>query len=142
MFPLKAVRRLLLLCLLTAIPAFGQFNPPYVYSAVSTADYAGTIAQGSMFIVFGANIGPAQLVQAASYPLMNQLAGTSITVMSGTAILACPMVYTAGGVAAAILPSNTPGRYGCADADLQRTTHAVPGDGECCAVGGGNLHVH
>ena len=101
--PLKTI--LFLSC---AALSIAQPSPPFVYSVASTASYSGTIAQGSMFIVFGESLGPAQLVQASSYPLNNQLAGTSITVMSGTAILSCPMVYTAFGVAAAILPSNTP----------------------------------
>lgn len=101
-------RRALLFWSLAAFPAVAQPNLPVAFSAASTADYSGTIAQGSLFIVFGMNIGPAQLVPATSYPLLNQLGGTSITVMSGTAILPCPMVYSAASVAAAILPSNTP----------------------------------
>ncbi len=88
--------------------SIAQPTTPYVFSVANTANYSGTVAQGSMFIVFGGSLGPAQLVQAGTYPLNNQLAGTSITVMSGTAILPCPMVYTSMGVAAAILPSNTP----------------------------------
>lgn len=101
--PLKTI--LFLSC---AAFSIAQTTTPFVFGVASTADYSATIAQGSMFIVFGASLGPAQLVQAHTYPLNNQLAGTSITVMSGTAILPCPMVYTAEGVAAAILPSNTP----------------------------------
>jgi uncharacterized protein (TIGR03437 family) len=101
-------RSALLYCSLAALPTVAQINSPVAFSVASTADYSGTIAQGSQFIVFGENLGPAQLVPAASYPLSNRLGGTSITVMSGTAILDCPMVYSAAGVAAAILPSNTP----------------------------------
>ena len=106
-FSLTNTSRALFFCTL-ALPAAAQPNFPVAFSAVNTASYSGTVAQGSLFIVFGMNIGPAQLVPATSYPLLNQLGGTSITVMSGTAILACPMVYSAAGVAAAILPSNTP----------------------------------
>src|ERR1700722_17551006 len=85
-----------------------QSNPPLIFSAENSASYASTIAQGSLFIVFGANIGPAQLVQASSYPLPPQIGGTAITVTSGSTTLACPMVYSVMGAAAAVLPSSVP----------------------------------
>ena len=93
---------------LVALPAMAQFNAPVIYSAENSASYAGTIAQGSLFVVFGTNIGPAQLIQAGSYPLPPQIGGTAITVTSGTTTLPCPMVYSVAGQAAAVLPSNTP----------------------------------
>jgi uncharacterized protein (TIGR03437 family) len=82
--------------------------PPEVYSANSSADYSTTIAQGSLFVVFGYNLGPASLVQVSAFPLPNVLAGTSVTVKSGSATLNCPMIYTSNAQVAAILPSNTP----------------------------------
>jgi uncharacterized protein (TIGR03437 family) len=91
-----------------SLSAVGWADSPFLFSAVSSASYSSTIAQGSLFVVFGANIGPTQLLPAPAYPLATQLGTTSITVMSGTAILACPMFYTVAGAAAAILPSNTP----------------------------------
>ncbi|HME09995.1 MAG TPA: hypothetical protein VKG25_23255 [Bryobacteraceae bacterium] len=93
---------------LVALPAMAQFNAPVIYSAENSASYAGTIAQGSLFVVFGTNIGPAQLVQAGSYPLPSQIGGTAMTVTSGSTTLPCPMVYSVAGQAAAVLPSNTP----------------------------------
>jgi uncharacterized protein (TIGR03437 family) len=90
------------------VPAMAQTNLSFINLAVNSASYGATIAQGSMFVVFGENIGPAQLVQAGSYPLPPQIGGTSISVTSGSTTLACPMVYSSAGVAAAILPSNVP----------------------------------
>jgi uncharacterized protein (TIGR03437 family) len=91
-----------------ATPAISVSNPPLLYSAENSASYDATIAQGSLFVVYGSNIGPAQPVQAAAYPLASQLGGTAISVSSGGTTLTCPMVYSVAGAAAAILPSNTP----------------------------------
>ncbi len=85
-----------------------QTYPPYVNSVNNSADYGTTIAQGSLFVIFGYNVGPANLVQVSSLPLPNTLSGTSVTVQSGSATLNCPMVYTSFGQVAAILPSSTP----------------------------------
>ena len=105
---LTDIRATLLRCALLVLPAMAQSNPPLIFSAENSASYASTIAQGSLFIVFGANIGPAQLVQAGSYPLPPQIGGTAITVTSGSTTLACPMVYSVMGAAAAVLPSSVP----------------------------------
>ncbi len=83
-------------------------SPPQVYSANNSADYSTTIAQGSLFTVFGYYMGPADLVEVTAFPLPNVLAGTSVTVVSGSTTLNCPMIYTSNGQVAAILPSNTP----------------------------------
>ncbi len=68
------------------------------------------IAQGSIFIVFGQNLGPAKIVQVSSFPLPTSqgLAGTSIKVtVAGTTVDAI-MLYTLATQVAAVLPSNTP----------------------------------
>jgi len=82
--------------------------PPFVRSANNSADYSTTFAQGSLFVVFGENLGPATLVEVTAFPLPDILAGTSVTVTSGTTTLNCPLVYTSASQVAAILPSNTP----------------------------------
>ncbi len=82
--------------------------PPFVNSANNSADYSTTFAQGSLFVVFGENLGPAMLVQVTAFPLPNVLSGTSVTVTSGSTTLNCPMIYTSSSQVAAILPSNTP----------------------------------
>ena len=100
---------------LTLIAAFtpqslkGQSSqPPYVQSANNSADYSTTIAQGSLFAVFGYYLGPGDLMEVSAFPLPEVLAGTSVTVTSGSTTLNCPMLYTSVGQVAAILPSNTP----------------------------------
>lgn len=67
----------------------------------------GAIAQGSIFVVFGARMGPASIAQAG-FPLPTTLAGTNVKVTSGGQTLDCPLVYTLAGQLAAILPSTTP----------------------------------
>jgi hypothetical protein len=44
----------------------------------------GSIARGSMVVIFGANMGPAALVQASTFPLPTSIGGTSIKVTSGS----------------------------------------------------------
>jgi uncharacterized protein (TIGR03437 family) len=88
---------------------FAQTSQPYLYSVANSASYdTRALAQGSLIVLFGYAMGPDVLVQASSYPLQPNLAGTSVTVISGNKTLSCPMVYTSATVAAAILPSNTP----------------------------------
>ena len=94
---------------LLVLPAMAQFtNPPEVFSVENSASYSGTLAPGSLFVVFGANIGPAQAVQASSLPLAPQLGKTSISVKYASTAVDCPMVYSSTGQAAAVLPSSVP----------------------------------
>jgi uncharacterized protein (TIGR03437 family) len=97
----------LVCCALAALPAMAQSTPtPFVFNVENSASYSPNIAQGSLFVVYGANFGPAQLVQASAYPLLTQLAGTAISVTSGSSTIPCPMVYSVAGAAAAVMPSN------------------------------------
>ena len=68
------------------------------------------IAQGSIFNLYGSNMGPAAIV-VAKFPLQTTLpagTGTSVTVtVNGTAVHPF-MYYTRADVVAAIMPSNTP----------------------------------
>ncbi len=66
------------------------------------------IAQGSLFVVFGSNMGPAALQQISAFPLPATLAGTSLTATVGATSVKPLMVYTSAGQLAAILPSATP----------------------------------
>lgn len=66
------------------------------------------IAQGSVFIIYGSNLGGSSLAQA-SLPLPNTLNGTSITISpSGGPPLNVPIVYTYQGQVAAVMPSTAP----------------------------------
>jgi len=98
------------LCSAMLAPSHLKAQPtaPYAYSATNSADYTATIAQGSLFVVFGYFPGPATLVQASSLPLPNVLSGISMTVKSGSTVLNCPMIYASTDQVAAILPSSTP----------------------------------
>jgi uncharacterized protein (TIGR03437 family) len=71
------------------------------------------IAQGSIFLVSGSNLGPSAM-QAASPPLPTTagLGGTSITItVNGTTVTA-PLYSTVSTQVAAVLPSNTPAGTG------------------------------
>jgi uncharacterized protein (TIGR03437 family) len=98
---------------------------PVVFSANNSADYSTTLAQGSLFVIFGYDLGPPNLVQISSFPLPNLLADTSVTVQSGSTTLNCPMVYTSSYQVAAILPSNTP--VGLATITVQYGSPSSPG---------------
>ncbi|MGH9674456.1 MAG: hypothetical protein ACRD44_14850, partial [Bryobacteraceae bacterium] len=89
---------------------------PRIDSAQNAASYArmglpnASLAQGSMFVVFGAGLGPPEVVAATTFPMptANGLAGTSIRINSGGASLDAIMVYTLSRQVAAIVPSSTP----------------------------------
>jgi len=68
------------------------------------------IAQGSIIVVYGANLGPSTLVQATSLPLptTSGLGGTTVTVTVNGTTLTAPMIYTLSTQVAAILPSAIP----------------------------------
>ena len=69
------------------------------------------IAQGSIFVVYGSNLGPSALVQAGALPLPTTagLAGTSLSIAQGLGpSVAVPLLYTSAGQVAAVLPSTTP----------------------------------
>jgi uncharacterized protein (TIGR03437 family) len=106
--------------LFTVLSASAQFN--FNYSApiinyrgvVNSASFTppglsgGSIAQGSIFSIFGQQLGPATLAKVSSLPLSATLAGVSVQVIQGnTTINAFPIVVTANQVNA-ILPSNAP----------------------------------
>jgi uncharacterized protein (TIGR03437 family) len=66
-----------------------------------------SIAQGSMFVVYGGNLGTTS-TGALSFPLPKSLDKTSIQVTSGSTTVDAIMIYTTPGQVAGILPSNTP----------------------------------
>jgi uncharacterized protein (TIGR03437 family) len=68
----------------------------------------GSVAQGSIFNIFGSAMGPATISYATSLPLPTTLSGTSISVTVNGTTEQCVMFYTSAGQVAAILPSTTP----------------------------------
>ena len=96
--------------------AAGYAQPYIAYRAIyNVGSYmapglpAGAIAQGSVFAIFGANIGPAATPPSAStFPLQTTVGGVSITVTQGsTTVNAIPIAFGPGQIDA-IMPSNAP----------------------------------
>jgi uncharacterized protein (TIGR03437 family) len=105
---------ILTLACMSALPAFCAAPSIAAQGVKNAASYAdpqlpnGPIAQGSIFNIFGSNMGPTTIAYATSLPLPTTLSGTSVNVtVSGTTVQ-CFMIYTLAGQVAAILPSNTP----------------------------------
>ncbi|HWB86575.1 MAG TPA: hypothetical protein VG675_20700 [Bryobacteraceae bacterium] len=106
-----------LLLISSVLSAQGLIEPFIVPNGVeNAASYTGPgfpnsgIAQGSLFLIFGQQLGPGTLVQATTFPLPTSagLAGTSVQISSGSYIKPAIMVYTSDGQVAAILPSDAP----------------------------------
>ncbi|MBY0503495.1 MAG: hypothetical protein K2X03_06290 [Bryobacteraceae bacterium] len=95
------------LCLAALGTAAAQ---PVVTGIVNAANYSPGIAQGSIFVVFGTNMGPAQLVQVPAFPVPSTLSGTSIrfTPVAGGPAYDALVVYTSAGQLAGILQSPAP----------------------------------
>src|ERR1035438_9796877 len=89
-------------------------QPMITGGPVNAASYAiaglpnANIAQGSMFILFGQNLGPAAQANASSFPLPTNLGGTSIVATVGGTAVNAIMLYSNNAQVAAILPSSTP----------------------------------
>jgi len=105
----------LLLLVLGLAASTAMAQAPVVDAVLNNASYSvpplpsSGIAQGSIFAVFGKNLGPANLVLVDRFPLPTSegLAGTSVTVTSGSTTLDCIMLYTLAGQVGAVLPSAT-----------------------------------
>jgi uncharacterized protein (TIGR03437 family) len=101
------------------------FIPPR--SILNAASYmqpglpSGALARGSMFSIFGRNLGPATPAQAASFPLPAALQNVSIRVTQGTQSVDVYPIYVSATQINAILPSNAP----LGAASLQLTYNGV-----------------
>jgi uncharacterized protein (TIGR03437 family) len=101
--------------LLLVVPVLspGLQAQPVITGVLNAASYAvpglphSDIAQGSMFVIFGQQLGPAAL-QPATAPFGPQLAGTSIRVSGGGVTADAVLIYTSATQVAAILPSRIP----------------------------------
>jgi len=103
-----------LLGLLTVLAGLAAAQPVIdAGGVVNAASYApaglpnSSIAQGSIFNVFGRSMGPATL-QRAGFPLPTELAGTSVKVTVGGRTVDALMIYTSAAQLACLLPSATP----------------------------------
>lgn len=102
--------------LLAAFAVMGAWAQPTIAAGgiLNNASYEpsgvpnGDIAQGSIFVIFGTQLGPPSITYQAGYPLQTTIGGTSIKVtVNGTTVDAIPL-YTVAGQVGAILPSRTP----------------------------------
>jgi uncharacterized protein (TIGR03437 family) len=105
---------LLLLCLMV-IPvtsAAPNFLPTSVVNAASFLPPevpGGSLAQGSMFTIFGTDLGPEVPVSATTFPLSTDLEGISISVENESkAIVAAIPLFGRGTQINAIMPSDAP----------------------------------
>jgi len=100
-------------CPFLLLVAPGLQAQPVVNAVLNAASYAvpglphSDIAQGSMFVIFGQQLGPAAL-QLATAPFGPQLAGTSIRITGGGVTADAVLIYTSATQVAAILPSRIP----------------------------------
>ena len=81
---------------------------------VNAASYAGqglpnsSIAQGSIFTIFGSGLGPAVGVQASAFPLETSFHDVSIRVSQGGTTVAAIPLYVSATQINAVMPSNAP----------------------------------
>src|SRR6266851_460539 len=97
-----------------ALPAFLAAQPRIYYrGVVNAASFltpglpAGGIARGSMFSIFGSNIGPAS-TPALAFPLQTTLGGVSVTIAQGTTTVNAIPTFLSPSQINAIMPSNAP----------------------------------
>src|SRR5215475_13692779 len=106
----RSLRLGLLLFLLSA--AISRLSAAPVVTSIANAasnrGFSFPIAQGSIFVVKGSGLGPANISIAPAAFQSTTLSGTSVTLtVAGTTVNAL-MYYTSDKQVAALLPSNTP----------------------------------
>ncbi len=102
-----------LLALLTLTAAMANAQP--VVSAVANAASntlnglpGSSLAQGSIGVAYGRNMGPASIVVASTLPWPTTLSGTSAQIVAGGQTINLPLYYTSATQIAFLVPSNTP----------------------------------
>jgi uncharacterized protein (TIGR03437 family) len=89
-------------------PAILPHNVVNAASYMMPALPGSSIAQGSVFTIFGSGIGPTSAAQASSFPLGTTLSGVTIAVTQGpTTVNALPLYVQANQINA-LMPSNAP----------------------------------
>ena len=100
-------------------PTFKAVLPPPTVSSVGNAasntlpglPNAG-IAQGAIFVIFGAGLGPTNIAIAPAAFQSTTLSNTSVAVTVGGTTVNALLYYTSSGQVSALLPSNTPAGTG------------------------------
>lgn len=116
---MSTIRSLILLSLCFAVCAAAQ--PAVTGVANAATNILGglpnsPLAEGSIAVAFGNNLGPADIVVASGLPWPTTLAGTSAQIVASNQTIDLPIYYTSAKQIAFLVPSSTP-------------------------VGGGSIHV-
>src|SRR5882762_8344606 len=103
------------LTLFASIPiALAAQTAIFPHGIVNAASYTpaglpgGSIGRGSIFSIFGTNIGPGAPVQVSAFPIQPALNGVSIQVTQGSTSVSALPLYVSAGQINALMPSNTP----------------------------------
>src|SRR5215469_1573645 len=102
------LRQQLLLLLATISPTFAAPVINSVANAASNNTFNAPVAEGSVFVIKGSGLGPANIAVSSSPFQSTNLNGTSVAVAVGGTAVNALMYYTSDGQVAALLPSNTP----------------------------------
>jgi uncharacterized protein (TIGR03437 family) len=108
---MKRLAALAVLCVFVGVAAYAQ--QPFINyrGVVNAASFlapglpGGSIAQGSIFTIFGSNLGPSHIPPGSPYPLPDQLAGVSVSVTQGANTLAAIPLVVLNSQVTAIMPS-------------------------------------
>lgn len=107
----RFVGYLLFLLASLSLAATPQLQPGAVVNGASFAVNGAphsAIAQGSLFSVFGVDVGPTPAVKAAEFPLPTQLGGVTVKVTANGRLFDCILLYASSTQVSAILPSDVP----------------------------------
>ncbi len=108
------MRNYLLALAFSALPLLAQAPSVSPGGIVNHFSYAlpgmpnASIAQGSIFDVYGSNIGPVTLTQAQGFPLPTAISGSSVQVTMGSTTVDVLLFYVAQNQIVGLLPSRTP----------------------------------
>ncbi len=97
-----------------AQPVIGNEGQGAVWRIVNAASYApqglpnSSIAQGSIFAIFGTGLGPTTGVQVSAFPLATTFQGVSISVSQGGDMVAAIPLYVSATQINAVMPSSAP----------------------------------
>ena len=87
---------------------------PVIQGILNAASYIqpglpnAPLSPGSVFVIKGSGLGPANTAVAAAPFQTTSLGGTSVAITAGGNTVNAPLYYTSDGQIAALLPSNTP----------------------------------
>ncbi len=89
--------------LLAVVPGITSVQNPA--SNIVTGLPNNGIAQGSIFVIYGSQLGPSSISIAQTLPYTTSLAGTSVKVVADSVSYDAPVIYTLNTQIAAVMPS-------------------------------------